>query len=111
MITSYGLMKLGFKPDTDFELQDDGAGPYIKEWTSASPQPTEAEIETAHAEWQAEYDAQDYARARELAYPSIGDQLDMLWHAVDTGDWTAAKVKTTEFYTALKAVKDANPKP
>ena len=45
------------------------------------------------------------------AYPSIGDQLDMLWHAVDTGDWTAAKVKTTEFYTALKAVKDANPKP
>ena len=35
----------------------------------------------------------------------------MLWHAIDTGDWTAAKVKTTEFYTALKTVKDANPKP
>ena len=75
------------------------------------PQPTEAEIETAHATWQAEQDAQAYARTREAAYPSIGDQLDMLWHAVDTGDWTAAKVKTTEFYTALKAVKDANPKP
>ncbi len=44
-------------------------------------------------------------------YPSIGDQLDMLWHAIDSGDWTAAKVKTTEFYTALKAVKDAHPKP
>ena len=52
-----------------------------------------------------------YDVARRQAYPSIGDQLDMLWHAVDTGDWTAAKVKTTEFYTALKAVKDANPKP
>ena len=110
MITANGLMKLGFKPDVDFGLQDDGAGPYIKEWTSASPQPTEAEIETAHAEWQAEYDAQDYARARETAYPSIGDQLDMLWHAIDVGDWTAAKVKTTSFYTELKAVKDANPK-
>ena len=48
---------------------------------------------------------------RDRVYPSIPDQLDMLWHAVDTGDWTAAKVKTTEFYTALKAVKDANPKP
>ena len=52
-----------------------------------------------------------YVDKRRVSYPSIGDQLDMLWHAVDTGDWTAAKVKTTEFYTALKAVKDANPKP
>lgn len=56
-------------------------------------------------------DDRTYAQKREAAYPTIGDQLDMLWHAVDTGDWTAAKVKTTEFYTALKAVKDANPKP
>ena len=86
MITSYGLMKLGFKPDADFELQDDGAGTYIKEWTSASPQPTESEIEVAHAEWQAEYDAQEYARNRKAEYPSIedcvhailDDQLDAL---------------------------------
>jgi len=53
----------------------------------------------------------DYAELRRGTYPSIGDQLDMLWHAIDTGDWTAAKVKTTEFYTALKAVKTAHPKP
>ena len=52
----------------------------------------------------------DHTWKRRAAYPSICDQLDMLWHAVDTGDWTPAKVKTTEFYTALKAVKDANPK-
>ena len=52
----------------------------------------------------------EYSLNRQSEYPSIGDQLDMLWHAVDTGDWTAAKVKTTEFYTALKAVKVANPK-
>ena len=58
-----------------------------------------------------EPDTSTYAQKREAAYPTIGDQLDMLWHAVDTGDWTAAKVKTTEFYTAIKAVKDANPKP
>jgi hypothetical protein len=56
-------------------------------------------------------DTRTYAEKRADEYPKIGDQLDMLWHAVDTGDWTAAKVKTTEFYTALKAVKDANPKP
>ena len=71
----------------------------------------EGAITTELARLQTEYDAQAYARTRASAYPSIGDQLDMLWHAVDTGDWTAAKVKTTEFYTALKAVKDANPKP
>ena len=58
-----------------------------------------------------EFNAKRYQRDKASEYPSIGDQLDMLWHAVDTGDWTAAKVKTTEFYTALKAVKDANPKP
>jgi len=89
MITVYGLMKLGFKPDTDFELQDDGAGTYIKEWTSASPQPTEAEIEVAHAEWQSEYDAQEYARNRVTVYASTGDQLDMqYWDSVnDTTTW------------------------
>jgi hypothetical protein len=84
--------------------------PFIVAWNSSSPQPSEAEIEAAHAEWQAEQDATKYQRDRAAEYPEIGDQLDMLWHAIDTGDWTAAKVKTTEFYTALKAVKDANPK-
>ena len=76
-------------------------------WKSGSPEPSVADIEAAEVQW----NAKDYARTREMAYPSIGDQLDMLWHAIDTGDWTAAKVKTTSFYTELKAVKDANPKP
>ena len=78
---------------------------------SADAKPTESELTNALTAQQTSYDNAAYSRARETAYPSIGDQLDMLWHAVDTGDWTAAKVKTTEFYTALKAVKDANPKP
>jgi hypothetical protein len=81
-------------------------------WNDGNPNDITAEQITAkQAELQTEYDAKAYARTRETAYPSIGDQLDMLWHAVDTGDWTPTKVKTTEFYTALKAVKDANPKP
>ena len=58
----------------------------------------------------AEYDSQEYARDRATEYPEIKDQLDMLWHAIDTGDWTAAKVKLTSFYTELKAVKDKYPK-
>ena len=111
MITVYGLNKLGFTNIDDFILQDDGDGTFIKEWDSDQPQPSEEDITTAHNEWQAEWDAQEYARDRAPLYPAIGDQLDLLWHAIDTGDWTAAKVKTTDFYTKLKKVKDDNPKP
>ena len=77
---------------------------------SADAKPTEQECIDGVAALQAEYDAQEYARNRAPEYPSIGDQLDMLWHAIDTGDWTAAKVKLTSFYTELKAVKDKYPK-
>ena len=47
MITSKGLEKLGFNKDTDFVLTDnsDGLVTIISEWNSASPQPTESEIE------------------------------------------------------------------
>jgi len=58
MITSDGLEKLGFTPNVDFVLQDDGEGVYIKEWNIASPQPTEAEIENAEAEWKSENEAE-----------------------------------------------------
>jgi hypothetical protein len=44
------------------------------------------------------------SRARE--YPLISDQLDMLWHAMDSGEIPKAK----EFYLACKAVKDKYPK-
>ena len=89
MITSNGLQKLGFVSGVDFTLQDDGQGTYIKEWNSASPQPSEAEIETAHTEWQSEYDSQEYARNRATAYAPIGDQLDMqYWDNVNgTTTW------------------------
>ena len=97
MISSMGLQRLGFKSlaihpdDGDFSLYDnsDGNGVYISEWRSGQPQPSEAEIETAHAEWKAEYDSQEYARNRATAYASTGDQLDMqYWDSVnDTTTW------------------------
>tara|TARA_R110000824_G_scaffold289900_1_gene478432 strand:- start:1542 stop:1856 length:315 start_codon:yes stop_codon:yes gene_type:complete len=90
MITSKGLERLGFDSDNDFELRDDRDGRGVQLiWKSAQPQPTEAEIESAHNEWQAEYDSQDYARNRATAYASTGDQLDMqYWDSVnDTTTW------------------------
>ena len=82
----------------------------ITSWSGDVLQPTQEEIDAEVTRLQAVYDAQEYARDRATEYPTIGDQLDMLWHAIDTGDWTAAKVKLTSFYTELKAVKDKYPK-
>jgi len=103
MITANGLQQLGFTPEVDFSLQDDsdGNGVYIKEWNSDQAQPTEAEIETADAQWQAEYNANQYARDRASAYPPIGDQLDMIYHAGLGGD---------AFQAAISAVKQEYPK-
>jgi hypothetical protein len=76
MITYNGLIKLGFTPD-DFSLRDDsdGNGVYIKEWLSSKAKPSEADITTAHAEWEAEYDSQQYARDRATDYPAIKLQV------------------------------------
>ena len=104
MISANGLIQLGYEPEVDFVLEDIGNGVYIKEWNHSDAQPTEAEITTADAEWHTE---NDYKFERKLEYPDIGDQLDMLWHAIDSGSLD----KTSDFYLALKAVKDNNPKP
>ena len=56
---------------------------------------------------QAIYDNNQYQRDRN--YAPTGDQLDMLWHSIDAGEF-GDTAKQSEFYTANKAVKDANPK-
>ena len=79
-------------------------------WHDGNPNSiTVAQIQTKQAELQTAHDAKAYARARASAYPSIGDQLDMLWHAID--DNSTLKTRYADFHTAIKAVKDANPKP
>jgi hypothetical protein len=49
-----------------------------------------------------------YVSQRKSAYPSIGDQLDMLWHSIDQN--SALKSQYFNFYEAIKAVKVKNPK-
>ena len=69
----------------------------------------EAVIAAEEAEVKAEVAANGYKRARARTYPSIGDQLDMLFHAIEAD--SDLKTKFAGFYNAIKAVKDANPKP
>ena len=46
---------------------------------------------------------------RMLAYPPIGEQLDMLWHAIDADE--TLKTQFSAFYNAVKAVKEEHPLP
>ena len=51
--------------------------------------------------------ANAYKTTRRTKYPTVTDQLDMLWHAIDTGTLD----KSSDFYTTLKSVKNNYPKP
>ena len=107
MITSMGLIKLGFVNEEDFVLQDDGDGVYIRDWLSDKPQPTESEIETATAKWQTEYDSQAYARNRQAEYPSLDDLIVALWEGV-----VEERMASVTALEALRqAVKTKYPKP
>ena len=75
-------------------------------WHNGTTPIPKADIEAKMVEVQADYDAKQYQRDR--VYPSIGDQLDMLWHSIDRSD--ELKSKYFDFYEAIKAVKVKNPK-
>ena len=71
------------------------------EWLDTEQvQPTEAEITAEVARLQAEYDNNEYQRQRAQAYPSMADQLDLIYHeGIDA--WKAQ----------IAAVKQEYPKP
>ena len=72
-------------------------------WFDKREQPTDKQITDKLAELRAEYDAQEYARNRESAYASVGDQLDMLMKDM--------KNNTTTHRESCEAVKAQFPKP
>jgi len=90
------------EPNAEFVLVEDE----ITEWHSEDiTQPTDEAIATEQARLQADYDANQYQRDR--VYPQLGEQFDKLWHDINNGTLD----ETGEFFTALKQVKDDNPKP
>ena len=68
----------------------------------------EASFNTITTQAVIDNNANKYKLERSKSYPSIANQLDMLWHAID-GDETL-KTQFNDFYTAIKTVKDNNPK-
>ena len=90
---------------------DDGTGAFDASGNSISL--TQSNIDAARITLDAEAAAVKYKTDRthdgSTTYSSIGDQLDLLWHAIDAD--ADLKSKFSAFYNSIKAVKDANPKP
>ena len=72
----------------------------------------EAQRDAEEAAWAAKQAAivptPAHVSQRKSAYPSIGDQLDMLWHSIDQNP--ALKSQYFDFYEAIKVVKVKHPK-
>ena len=74
---------------SNVELNDD---------TAVMPSEEEVNAKIAELQW---------IETRVTAYPALGEQFDKLWHDINNGTLD----NTGEFFTALKEVKDNNPKP
>lgn len=99
-----------------YEDNDDFVGKYVEEFDPAfsyslvDDEVVKGDLIKISDEETAEIEASVVATAhhtpRILAFPSVGEQLDLLYHDIENDKLN----KTGEFYKAIKAIKDANPK-
>ena len=77
-------------------------------WIDKNPNNiTTEQINTKLAELTTAYNNLKYQRDRESEYPSIVDQLDLLYHDIARGEFGKS---SGEWAKAIKAVKDKYPK-
>ena len=100
-----------FKAYPNVGIINDETGAFDKDGKSITLE--QSKIDAARTTLDAEAVANKYKTDRTTngskTYPVIGDQLDLLWHAIDAD--TDLKSKFSAFYNSIKEVKDANPKP
>ena len=97
---------ISLQPNAGFTIIDQNIDTLV--WTKDDvTQPSNEDILAEQTRLQAEYDNNQYQRDRAIAYPTLGEQFDKLWHDINNGTLD----NTGAFYTALKTVKDDNPKP
>ena len=83
----------------NYVLQDDGSGPYIKNWSvSGLAKPSDEQLETYNSAATTEENNNIIRATRQANYGNIGDQLDEIYKDIDA--WKAR----------IKSIKDANPK-
>lgn len=74
----------------------------IESQVNGVTKPSESDFNAKVQELKDAYASAQYKRDRATQYKPVTDQLDMLWHAIDTGTLD----KTCDFYTINKAVKN-----
>jgi hypothetical protein len=96
------ILYLGRTPnfETEVILQDDGSGPYIKEWniTSEKAKPTDSQLNALASDAVKLNNNEIVKATRKKAYGDIGEQLDEIYKDIDA--WKAR----------IKKIKDDNPK-
>ena len=93
--------------DNNIRLQNDGSGDYIRTWNvSGLAKPSDDQIASYNSTATTEENNNVIRATRRKAYGNIGEQLDLIYKDMlaDKGD------KSGEWFKAIKAVKDANPK-
>ena len=96
---------VALRPNSSFSLMADDYS--TMNWNdSENAVPSEADINAKLAELTTAYNAKTYQHDRVAEYPSVQEQLDLLYKDMlaDKGD------KTGDWFAAVKKVKDDNPK-
>jgi hypothetical protein len=94
-------------PGTQWIIDGDSSNYNNLIWHDVTPQPTQDELDSQWESVQATIASKLYRSQRAQVYPYIGDQLDMIWHAIDNG---TPLDQTSTFYQTIKQVKDTYPK-
>lgn len=105
MNVASGLIHLGFDAEKDFLCKDeaDGKGPYLAEWYSSQPRPSDAAIAEAVTAYEQQWETNDYQRQRAVTYWPLADQLDAMYWDRKNG--------TNIWEQHIEAVKNTFPKP
>lgn len=86
----------------DVKLMDEGQGAFISEWNLPFVEPSQTELEEASSEAELQKEALLYSELRKASYPSIEEQLDMMYWDKING--------TSEWSTTITNIKQRFPK-
>jgi hypothetical protein len=102
-IELYAKKEINFSKEVLLQDDSNGLGTYIKEWNLDIAKPTMAQLDAFEAQAIAYENLQNILNNRRNSYPSIADQLDMLyWDKVNN---------TNNWESAIQEVKNKYPKP
>ena len=79
-IKKYLDREIDFSKDVILQDDSNGQGAYIKEWNVAEAQPTDEQLNALDSEANDLETLEQVHSNRRKEYPSIGDQLDYIYH-------------------------------